>query len=92
MTSRGAITGLGLCVDELLHSLHASVTLSVLPHLVNVAANPYWLVKVSLGCMCVFGCVCGCVCVWVCLGVWKEMCFYFIIFVHELQPSLSSHT
>ncbi|XP_050730332.1 huntingtin-like isoform X2 [Eriocheir sinensis] len=48
VTSRGAITGLGLCVDELLHSLHASVILSVLPHLINVASNPYWLVKVEL--------------------------------------------
>ncbi|KAG7155913.1 Huntingtin-like [Homarus americanus] len=48
VTARGAVGGLGLCLGELLHSLHAAVILSVLPHLVNTASNPYWLVKVEL--------------------------------------------
>ncbi|KAK8726707.1 hypothetical protein OTU49_010010, partial [Cherax quadricarinatus] len=48
VTARGALGGLGLCLGELLHSLHAAVILSVLPHLVNTASNLYWLVKVEL--------------------------------------------
>ncbi|KAK7070047.1 hypothetical protein SK128_013642, partial [Halocaridina rubra] len=48
VTSRGAVAGLGLCLNELLHSWHAAVVSSVLPHLVNTASNPYWLVKVEL--------------------------------------------
>ena len=50
VTSRGAVSGLGLCLNELLHSWHASVVLAVLPHLVNTALNPYWLVKVRKSC------------------------------------------
>ncbi|XP_064096525.1 huntingtin-like [Macrobrachium nipponense] len=48
VTSRGAVAGLSLCLNELLRSWHASVVLSVLPHIVNTALNPYWLVKVEL--------------------------------------------
>nr|XP_045607422.1 huntingtin-like isoform X3 [Procambarus clarkii] len=48
VTARGAVGGLGLCLGELLHSFHAAVILTVLPHLVNTASNPYWLVKVEL--------------------------------------------
>lgn len=46
VTSRGAVSGLGLCLGELLHSWHAGVVLAVLPHLVNTGSNLYWLVKV----------------------------------------------
>ncbi|KAK3887735.1 hypothetical protein Pcinc_008172 [Petrolisthes cinctipes] len=48
VTARGAVGGLGLCLTELLHSLHAAAVLPILPHLVNAAAHPYWLVKVEL--------------------------------------------
>ncbi|CAL4185311.1 unnamed protein product, partial [Meganyctiphanes norvegica] len=48
VTARGAVNGLGLCLGELLHTCHAASVLRCLPHIVNAANNPYWLVKVEL--------------------------------------------
>ena len=51
VTARGALQGLGLCADELLHSHCVAALLPMLHRMVSAAQHSYWLVKVGGGLM-----------------------------------------